>query len=328
MPSPLLRLRSRLLTPNRRETTMAFRGFSPRDELARTTLESAGNAFLDGFAVAAATPSSDSAAAGLEQLSAPVRGFAYEGAGMALAVLETMRPVKGQLHRFLTGPGSAHIYMAYVGVGWGLARLPKALWRRPVAAVSDPVLGWLVLDGYGFHEAYFDTARFVRGHQRATKLSWYGHTDDDAVQSVFDQGVGRALWFVCGADPQQLASTLAGFQPDRRADLISGLGLAATYAGGCHADTLAALRELAGPHAAQLGQGAVFAAETRSRAGNVGQHTEAACVALAGISVAEAVELAAATRPTEAMTAGEVSFLAWRREIAESLPARAMRTRA
>ncbi|HEV2886904.1 MAG TPA: DUF1702 family protein [Jatrophihabitans sp.] len=327
MSHTLLNLRSRLLTPKRRETTMAFRGFHPRDDRARTVLESAGNAFLDGFAMAAGTSSSADTAARLQYLPASTRGFGYEGAGMALGLLEAGRPRKGELQQFLTRWADSHVYMAYVGLGWALARLPRPLWRRPTAAAADPVLSWLVLDGYGFHEAYFHTDRIVGAHQRATGLSWQGHTGDDAVQSVFDQGVGRALWFVCGADPHQIATTLPGFGRRRRPDLISGLGLAASYAGGGDADTFAALREIAGEHAPQLAQGSVFAAETRARAGNLTPNTEAACLALAGIPVAEAVELAAATRPVEAVIDGEVSFQVWRRRIADSLAARAERVR-
>ncbi|MDQ1745643.1 MAG: enediyne biosynthesis protein, partial [Pseudonocardiales bacterium] len=308
----LLNLRSSVLTPNRRETTFAFRGFQPRDERARTVLESAGNGFLDGFAMAAGTPSAAAAAARLQYLPAATRGFGYEGAAMALAMLEVGRPRSGELRRFLTELAGSHVYLAYVGVGWALARLPRPLWRRPVAALADPVLDWLVLDGYGFHEAYFDTGRTVGAHRRPAGLSWQGHTGDGPVQSVFDQGVGRALWFVCGADPRQLASTLDGFDRRRRPDLVAGLGLAATYAGGADAEVLATVREIAGEHAAQLAQGAVFAAETRARSGAVNPHTEAACQALAGISVAEAVDLATTTRPTEATTDGEVSYQVWR----------------
>jgi hypothetical protein len=118
-----------------------------------------------------------------------------------------------------------------------MARLPRALQSR--VRPRDPLLRWLALDGYGFHEAYFRTPLVVT-RQRPPRLlpGWRGCASSAA--QVIDQGIGRALWFVCGADTDRLADTIAGFAPERRPDLWSGVGLAAAYAG---------YRPMAGPTA-------------------------------------------------------------------------------
>ena len=57
---------------------------------------------------------------------------------------------------FLSSRAESHVYMVYVGVGWAMARLPRFRWRR--VTVADPLMRWLVLDGFGFHQAYYDKA--------------------------------------------------------------------------------------------------------------------------------------------------------------------------
>jgi len=44
------------------------------------------------------------------------------------------------------------------------------------------------------------------------------------------QGIGRALWFVSGGEPQR-AAALSGAAAERASDLFAGLGLAMAYAG-------------------------------------------------------------------------------------------------
>jgi hypothetical protein len=78
--------------------------------------------------------------------------------------------------------------------------------------------------------------------------------------------------------------TLRAFPPDRHADLWSGVGLAATYAGGGDLVTLSRLRAAAGPYSPQLAQGAAFAAKARLRAGMLPDHTDGAATVLCGMS--------------------------------------------
>lgn len=64
----------------------------------------------------------------------------------------------------------------------------------------------------------------------------------------------------------------------------SGIGLAATYAGGATPAALEDLRAAGRGYARQLGQGAAFAAAARERAGNPTAHTELGCRVLTGRS--------------------------------------------
>ncbi|WP_082310358.1 DUF1702 family protein [Nonomuraea sp. SBT364] len=307
-------LRKRILTPNVRETKLAVRGFHVKDEAARELLEKIGETFLTGFAYAAESRTPAEAEERLEHIPDRFRGFAYEGAGMGLAVLDcagigNLRRVKGTL----AGRGERHNYMIYVGIGWAMARLPRFLWPDP--AQLDPLLLWLVHDGYGFHQAYFHTDRYVRKQVRETGFSWPAGHEAYAARAI-DQGIGRALWFIGGTDVQQVVSLVESFPEERRGDLYAGTGLAATYAGGATGDELWELRDRAGEHRGQLAQGSAFAAEARIRAGLLVPHTRQATAILCGTTAEQAAEICNQTSPDPSLPGELPAFEIWRQRIA------------
>src|SRR5262249_18493481 len=114
---------------------------------------------------------------------------------------------------------------------------------------------------------------------------------DGYAQRAFDQGLGRSLWFGEGADPGRIAAAISKLAPGRRADLWSGVGLAAAYAGGVGAAALDSLRRNAEAFAPHVAQGAAFAAKARERAGNPAPHTALACRVLCGLDCAEAARV-------------------------------------
>ncbi|EWM64836.1 hypothetical protein MCBG_01969 [Micromonospora sp. M42] len=166
----LLALRQRILTPDKREALFDTRGFHVKNDAARQALESAGQSFIGGFGDAAGAPEPRAAEELLESRPAPLRGFAYEGAAMAYALMDGLRPGGGRgMARFLAGRGDAHVYMAHVGAGWAMARLPR--WRRPAILPPDPLLRWLALDGYGFHQALLNDGQYVNARHATRRTS-------------------------------------------------------------------------------------------------------------------------------------------------------------
>ncbi|GIJ70769.1 DUF1702 family protein [Virgisporangium ochraceum] len=314
MPGQWRALRRRLLTPNMSEATFATRGFRVGDPRSRDLLESIGHTFLTGFGYAAQATGAADAATRLDTVEKPLRGFAYEGAAMCFAILDAVTP--GRVRRvgeLLAGGGSRHVYMVHVGIGWAMARLPRPLWRRIHQA--DPLLGWLALDGYGFHQAYFRTDRYVRRQERDAVPGWPSH----AAARVFDQGVGRALWFVEGADVGRVVATIEGFDRARRADLYAGTGLAATYAGGVGRTELQALRDKAGDHAPHLAQGSAFAAEARVHAGLDTAHTALATDVFCGMAPGAAAAVTDRARvdlPGADAAGAATPYETWKRRIA------------
>lgn len=306
---PLLRPLFRL-SPE--EASFERRGFTAADPEARRRLEAVGRTFLAGYNAALAEDDPARLAGRLDRVPALQRGFAYEGAAMALALQDELSSLPasalartglikrppgggeaGRLGRFLEGPGGPHAYMLHVGAGWALARLERGVGRH--LAGSDPLHGWLAVDGYGFHEGYFHPGRHFPDpgqdgglRERAGEVQAPAGLTEPA-RRVFDQGLGRSLWFVRGTDPGAIESTIARLDAARRGDLWSGVGLACAYAGGGREGTLRGLRTRAGERfGGHLAQGAAFAAEARERAGIPAPHTDRCCRLWCGTSAREA----------------------------------------
>ena len=282
----LRRLRRQLLHIDTAEANFARRGFHWKDESKRERLEQIGSTFLFGYNAAIEENDLSVLAKQLNSIDKELRGFAFEGAAMGLTLLDSLTPWNnGRLLEFIAGPGARHVYMVHVGSGWTIARLP---WLRlnlnNHLRRLDPLLRWLALDGYGFHEGYFNWPRYVEQQHVPKHLSAYG-------LRAFDQGLGRSLWFINGADAERIPLTIKQFPLYRRTDLWSGIGLACAYAGGADSNTIQAIHNAAGSYASYLAQGAAFAAKARQLAGNESEHTDAACRIFADVSATRAAAI-------------------------------------
>jgi hypothetical protein len=269
--------------PDQREVLVERRGFHVPDQARRENLEKVGNTFLDGFGSGIAGRTIADIESSLETIEPGYRGFGYEGCAMALAVRDALPSLRPWIRSFLAGRGGDHVYMVYVGVGWAMARLPKVRWRAIMP--DDALLRWLALDGYGFHQAYFSTERYVNQQHQARIPVWQ---PKDYADRAVDQGIGRALWFVNGSDPGRVADAIGRFAPARRGDLWSGAALASVYAGGVETADLEEMVRLTGEYRSQAAQGAAFAAKARLRAGLVTPGTEIGVKAHCGMTVEEA----------------------------------------
>ncbi|GAA3500058.1 DUF1702 family protein [Streptomyces prasinosporus] len=296
---------------------MEVRGFHVKNAEAKARLEYIGETFLKGYAAAVEAGSPAEAEELLEAVPRDMRGFAYEGAGMGAVVHDALPGHGGRLRGLLAGRGRHHDYMIYVGIGWAMARLPRPLW--PDIPATDPLLRWLALDGYGFHQAYFKTDAYVRKPHLRHPFRWRGGHNHYTARAI-DQGIGRALWFVGGTDPDVVTRLIRAYPADRHADLYAGAGLACSYAGGVGEDELARFAKGAGEHRWALAQGAAFAAEARIKAGTVIDHTHLAARVVCGTTAESAAQVCRATRPRETGADHALpAYEKWRRDIAAQL---------
>lgn len=315
-------LRRRILTPSMSETKPSVRAFHEKTAESTELLETIGRMFVTGYGYAAESRRPLDVEPLLEELPVRFRGFAYEGAAMGFAVRDGL-PLggRGGVRQFLTGRAAAHDYMVYVGVGWALARVPRFRWRAMTASVTDDLLRWLVLDGYGFHQAYFRPDEYVHGHHREASFPWPADGPQWYADRVIDQGIGRALWFVAGTDPTVVADLIDKFPESRHADLYSGAGLAATYAGGVDEDELRAFWDRAGEHRPHVAQGSAFGAGARVQAGLVVPHNELATRVFWGMGVEETNDVSARHRPLGPVGGDVPAYEVWRRRIADEFRA-------
>lgn len=300
-------LRRRCLGLRPEETSFARRGFRGTNLELRAGLERAAATFVAGYHAALEHGAPTAVTDELQRLEADLCGFGFEGAAMGLALRDRLSPWRARcIPEFLRGVGDAHAYMIHVGIGWVWARLPIGFRREQ--RKLDPLLGWLAFDGWGFHDGFFRWHNFAPNHLAPRRLV-------DYERRAFDQGFGRSFWFSHGGDVELIARTIATFAPDRRADLWSGVGLAATYAGGASEAALRLLRESAGLHRAPLAQGAAFAAKARERGGNRTPYTELAANILCGLSAPGAARLTDATLENLPTDTAAPAYEIWRQRI-------------
>ncbi|HSR53284.1 MAG TPA: DUF1702 family protein [Acidobacteriota bacterium] len=292
---------------------LASRGFRGGEQAARDRLDRAAATFMQGYRLALRDVQPQELTVRLNRIENAWRGFAFEGAAMALALLDKLSfSRRDRLVRFSRSQAKRHIYMIHVGFGWALARFP---WKVEKQAVSShALLGWLALDGFGFHQGFFRTSSYVERRKRPRGLS-------SSALRVVDQGLGRSLWFVKVADPRRIAETISRFDSSRRPDLWSGVGLACAYAGAPDAGHMRAL--IRGAEATGAGldfrQGVAFAAAARERAGNPAPHTESASRFICGKSPEELSQLCEQVAQHPSPKGSETLYEAWRRGLREAL---------
>ena len=309
-------IRKPLFHIDERETSFRRRGFPSGSPIVQSHLEAIGCNFLLGYHASVDTGISQSLTNSLAQVHSEYQGFAYEGAAMGLGLLDALSMIgnRSRWKEFVDGSGQPHKYVVHVGLGWVIARLPW-LRSRPEKFISnlDPLLKWLVLDGYGFHEGYFHWKKWGPETGRRPKLSGY-------AARAFDQGLGRCLWFVSCADAVRAADLIERFEPNRQRDLWSGVGLACAYAGKPSAQDVESLMRSAGSHVVHFRQGITFGAEARELAGISTEHTERICQIACGMTASEAARLTYTAIPPITTDSSIVpAYEIWRSKIRDLL---------
>lgn len=273
----------------------------------REHLERAGGAFVQGYNAALRHTTIADLGRALDALPPDLHGFAYEGASMALGIFDVLTPWKRTRWISLLEHAPQHVYLCFVGIGWSLARL-RMRKIPPFVRRKNSLLASLAADGLGFHEAFFKPGKIVRTAAPAPLTGW------DA--NGFDQGVGRALWFVDGGNPGRIAATIATFARERQSDLWSGTGLALAYAGGVDERAAAELLERSGRYRSNVAQGIAFAAKARDLAGNITAATELACSLAWSRNARETAALVDDALERARGTAADVHYETWRHNIA------------
>jgi enediyne biosynthesis protein E2 len=324
MPTIFGSARRLLMTPSLAKVSFAGRGFPGPSTDATERLEAIPQSVICGFEWGIDARSQWEVERRLSLLDPELQGFGYEGTTMAFTILDSMAGGRGHKTRdLLTGPGEKHIFLAYIGIGFAMARLPRPLWKKIVPDLTGspyyPTMSWLAVDGYGFDRAYFETKRWVDEQRGPAPYPWLGAAE--YFPRAVDQGIGRALWFIHGGRVADVAAAVRRFAAERQADLWSGVGLAATFAGGSAPDELAKLHQEAAGYQPELGQGAVFAIKARSYAGFVPEHTQVAARALAGLTVEAAVALADGSAVSTSASPEEPAYELWRARVRAGLPA-------
>jgi enediyne biosynthesis protein E3 len=281
-------LKKSLLAISPKEASFERRKFDSLDSAARDSLEEVLRVFISGYNLTLQIEDYELLARRFEEnFDSHHVGFAFEGAGMCCALLDLFAPRKAsRLRAFTDTAGRKHDYIATVGAGFAVARLPYGL--RTLARYFeklDPMVAWCVLDGYGFHQGVFHHRLFVdECKEPPATLPDYG-------KQLFDSGVGRSLWWVKGASPLLIRQSIDRFREARRSELWHGVGVACAYAGGVGEDVLMDLLELSGRYRADFLSGIPFASRMRQKGENASRATDLACSLLLKMTSDQAADL-------------------------------------
>ncbi|MDT5158764.1 MAG: enediyne biosynthesis protein [Acidobacteriota bacterium] len=287
--SLLGRLKGRLIGLSPQEASFSRRGFPGCGSSSRAHLESVIQTFIEGYNLAVGEADMARLAHRLDSSFSPAFvGFAYEGAGLYFGLTDLMIPrSESRLRAFTRTAAEPHDFIVSVGAGFAVARMPLGLRRlESYQKTLDPMTAWCLADGYGFHQGFFHWKLFIEA-RRASPLSLSPQN-----RQLFDAGVGRAMWWVYGADPATIASAISRFESDRRHEMWAGIGTALAYAGGGGPPRASKLLlDLAGDYRTDLLSGIPFAAHMRDKGRNPAEWTDEVCSELLGMSVAETSEI-------------------------------------
>jgi len=203
-------------------------------------------AVADGCAIALTSPGTRALAESLDTAFArEFRSFAYEGAGMGLALLDSLHEGKEEtLFSFVNGPGVPYPSGVFIGIGLALARLGQN--PLPMLGRYEPPLRWRILDGFGFYLGMTEQ-HYAQGSAAPSDLV-------GSAQRVFDQGLGRSFWFSHGCEADKIKTTIDVFSASRHADLWRGVGVGVgvgcRMAGGASKSQVRVLKAAAAEHLA------------------------------------------------------------------------------
>lgn len=277
-------VRKQILGLSLSEATFKIRGFEEGHE-AQDRLELVAKTVVQGYNTAIEHGLGKDLAAIITTVDQELKGFFFEGVAMGLYTLDIFSvSKKSKFWEFIQGIGSKHEYMSYIGSG-----LACAIFNRPFDKLlkKASTTGWLALDGIGFYYAMFKTKKALLDFYIPKEIK-----RDPFYLERYDNGVGRALWFYAAGEPEKIANTIDTFSPERRGAIWSGIGLAATYAGGVSFEKLEQLKVLSKEYVLQLGQGAVLAIHTRFTAGNENDYVNLASKALVGVEAKKTEKIA------------------------------------
>ena len=158
----------------------------------------------------------------VDQVEANLRGFAYEGIGTALTLLDIIYPwSNGRLDKFIKEYGFHHIKTTYAGVGLAYARLGLSIEKRLPKLNNENQE--FALDGWSFFKGCLANKDYS-SLKAPTTISPY-------LKDVFYRGLGRSLWFKVNGQVQTATNIIQNIEADHKVPYWTGFGIACAYAG-------------------------------------------------------------------------------------------------
>lgn len=208
-------------------------------------------------------------------------GVYLEGTAMGLALCDRLTPARfKRWNVFKNEIEQKHPYEIHTALGMALG-----MFGGKVEPIQTSLWNWFIIDGLGFQQGLLHPDRYIERKIRSRRAL--------SVQAsrVFDQGLGRAIWFHAAGDVVKVSDAVEKFESDRKHDLWVGIGVAAAHVGSLPDASLSYLEERAGFNRAALAIGIAIAAHVRFLNETGKEVAEAACRVILSTSAHEAAML-------------------------------------
>lgn len=178
---------------------------------------------------------------------------AFEGAAAGLAY----RQLQAGAMEIDVPNWPAHSAQVHIGIGWAIAELAL----RPDAYLNQfsGVMQGRVMDGFGYYSGLFRRRQCIQAMDIPEGIP----TD---LLTAFDQGLGRAMWYISKGETEPLVAMIGPFPEERKAGIWRGIGLASSYVGGLDAVGSERLVGTSGTYRAELLCGVLLCGAGRQNA--------------------------------------------------------------
>jgi len=186
------------------------------------------------------------------------RSVAFEGASMGVALTDWKNWSE------YASATKKHTTQVHIGLGWVVAERPP---KSPEGGLDlyltleqiAPEMRVKVLDGVGYWHGLFQRRATIRTQQIPEFTT-------PEYQAGFDQGVGRAIWYITKGEVAKVVNIINHFSEDRRPNLWQGIGVASTFVGGCSDELISELKSVAGEFKLNFETGIEAAEESMRKA--------------------------------------------------------------
>ncbi|MBL4586486.1 MAG: DUF1702 family protein [Flavobacteriales bacterium] len=190
-------------------------------------IETVVSTFQKGRALGESRISLDELIMELDKVEQRYRSVAYEGASMGVSI------VRDDGWRAFRAKSEAHSTQIHIGLGWAFAEQEWPIDKELHHVESE--YRSKVLDGFGYWHGLFRIRLTIRTQTIPEVIS----TEN---LSNFDQGVGRAIWYISKGEVEKLLNIIGHFPEERKPNLWRGIGIASTYVDGCSEELISELK--------------------------------------------------------------------------------------
>ncbi|MDB4655676.1 DUF1702 family protein [Flavobacteriales bacterium] len=188
----------------------------------------------------------------LNEFEPRYRSVAFEGASMGVALGNEVSTWKKYAEKT-----KKHATQVNIGFGWAIAEQDLELVSTLIEI--EPKMRIKVLDGFGYWHGLFRRRLTIRTQSIPENIT-------TEFQTGFDQGVGRAIWYISKGEIAKSVHIIRHFPEERRSNLWQGIGVASTYVGGCSDDLIFELKTAAGEFKSNVEKGIKAAGESIKKA--------------------------------------------------------------